>query len=333
MPQHLIIIYISPMMGPFNLTGFFARCLITSSFLLFLYLVSSYASLLIYIYGAQNPPLSPFGPSPDFAFTSVGDMGCNSIASKIVNNMNKQNPNFVLILGDLSYQKTADCWLKLISPIENKTKVVFGGHDGSPATQLKQYMSHFGMAREFYSFDYQNVHFVALATELPYDTKSTQYNFIKNDLETNSKNPQNKWIVVFSYRAQYSSPTEHPDDGRLRDIYHPLFEKYNVDIVLQAHNHNYQRTSPLIYNQKISRQPISGNNNTEQYESPKGQIYVTVGTGGAKLYDFSGKAPFVVSQYKSFGFLEIAVTNSGRNLTGTYYDYKNTIKDHFTIIK
>jgi hypothetical protein len=189
------------------------------------------------------------------------------------------------------------------------------------------------MSREFYSFDYQNVHFVALATEIPYDINSQQYTFIKNDLETNSKNPQNKWIVIFSYRPQYSSPTKHPGDANLRDIYHPLFEKYHVDVVLQAHNHNYQRTTPLSYNQKTPGQPVRDDNNTKNYDSPKGQIYVTVGTGGAKLYSFSGKAPFVASQYEGFGFLKISLTDSGRNLTGIYYDSAGTVKDRFTIIK
>ncbi len=58
--------------------------------------------------------------------------------------------------------------------------------------------------------------------------------------EAVSKNSAIKWIVVFSYRPQYSSPSVHPGNGDLRDIYHPLFQKYNVDLILQAHNHNYQ---------------------------------------------------------------------------------------------
>ncbi len=98
------------------------------------------------------------------------------------------------------------------------------------------------MSQEYYSFDYGNVHFIALATEIPYDINSPQYNFVKNDLEAVCQNPMIKWIVVYSYRPQYSSPSEHPGNRELRDTFHPLFQKYSVDLVLQAHNHNYQRT-------------------------------------------------------------------------------------------
>lgn len=248
--------------------------------------------------------------------------------------MNTKNPKIVLILGDLSYQNTADCWLKLILPIENKTKIVFGEHDTDPPVLLNQYMSHFNMSRQYYSFDYQNVHFVALATEIPYDINSPQYDFVKSDLETNSKNPQNKWIVVFSYRPQYSSPTKHPGNANLRDIYHPLFEKYHVDVVLQAHNHNYQRTYPINYHPSGSQNPRIADNNSKFYQNPEGQIYITVGTGGAKLYGFSGKSQYVSAQYEGFGFLDISITDAGRNLTGIFYLSPNVqVKDRFTLLK
>jgi len=32
-----------------------------------------------------------------------------------------------------------------------------------------------------------------------------------------------------------------------REAYHPLFDKYGVDLVLQGHSHSYQRTYPLIF--------------------------------------------------------------------------------------
>jgi hypothetical protein len=45
----------------------------------------------------------------------------------------------------------------------------------------------------------------------------------------------------------YGSPTNpvrNPELG-LRDAYHPLFQKYGVDLVLSGHNHYYQRTYTL----------------------------------------------------------------------------------------
>ena len=268
-------------------------------------------------------------------FAAVGDMGCSPLTEKIINDINNKSPEVILALGDLSYQRdNADCWLNIVAPIEPKLKIVLGDHDYDSDSVLKQYKNHFNMSQEYYSFNYENVHFIAFATEIPFDMKSSQYNFIKNDLEVVSKTPDIKWIIVFSYRPQYSSTTKHPGNAILRETYHPLFEKYHVDIVLQAHNHNYQRSYPINYNPGASQNPLIADNGSKFYQDPGGQIYITVGTGGANLYGFSAKSQFVATQYEGFGFLDISITNNGRNLTGVFYTYPNTlVKDRFTIIK
>jgi predicted MPP superfamily phosphohydrolase len=281
---------------------------------------------------------SPFNAArihPGFNFAVVGDMGCSSMAQKVINHINNKTPKLILALGDLSYQRSnADCWLNIVSPIESKMKIVLGDHDYESDFLLKQYKSHFNLSQEYYSFNYENVHFIALATEIPFDMKSSQYNFIKNDLEAVSKNSEIKWIIVFSYRPQYSSPTKHPGNADIRAIYHPLFEKYQVDIVLQAHNHNYQRTYPVNYNQVESSSPIVTDNNPKTYEDPVAPLYITVGTGGATLHKFKGKESYVAAQYLGFGFLDISITNNSRNLTGTFYDSSDgAVEDHFTVIK
>ena len=273
----------------------------------------------------------------EFNFAVVGDMGCNAMTEKINNDINNKTPEVILALGDLSYQRdTADCWLNIFSPIETKLKIVLGDQDYRSNSVLRQYKTHFNMSQEYYSFDYG--HFIALATEIPYDPNSPQYNFVKNDLEDVTQNPMIKWIVVYSYRPQYSSPSEHPGNRDLRDTFHPLFQKYSVDLVLQAHNHNYQRSYPIKYNEIDSSEPIVTDSNSNTYENTKGQMYVTVGTGGAHLHDLDGKATYVSNQYMGHGFLDISLTHNGRNLTGTFYSNDNdnddgSIEDSFTIIK
>ena len=270
-----------------------------------------------------------------FNFAAVGDMGCSPLTEKIINDINNKSPEVILALGDLSYQRdNADCWLNIVAPVEPKLKIVLGDHDYDSDSVLKQYKNHFNMSQEYYSFNYENVHFIALATEIPFDINSSQYNFVKNDLEAASKNPDINWTIVYSYRPQYSSPSEHPGNNFLRDLYHPLFQKYNVDIILQAHNHNYQRTYPINYNNESSSSPVVTDNDIESYKDPAGQVYVTVGTGGSVLHDLSGKARYMAVQYLAFGFLDISITSNGRNLTGTFYDSSDgTIKDRFTVIK
>ena len=277
--------------------------------------------------------------SSDFNFAAAGDWGCNSNTNKTVMNMQGKNPELVLGLGDYSYRNTAGCWLQMIDPIDEKMKIIIGNHESEPLSLLKRYMSHFNLTKQYYSFDYQNVHFIAMSTELPWDKSSAQYKFVKEDLLKASIDPNIDWIIVFYHDIAYTSPSVKHAKSSLRDTYHPLFDRYNVDLVLQAHQHNYQRTYPLNYNNDSPSNPIETSNNTDTYNDPSGQIYTTVGTGGVGItdgesqYDFKGKASFVVTQFTGYGFLNIDVRNNGTIFNAIFYANNGTIKDQFMIAK
>ena len=118
-----------------------------------------------------------------------------------------------------------------------------------------------------------------------------------------------------------------------RIIYHPLFDKYGVDLVLQAHNHNYQRSYPLIYNYSNPRNPAIGVASNNTYLDPPGQIYLVVGTGGHPLYDLSGRLPYMAAQYRGFGLLSIDLLDNGTKLYGKFYDKQGVVIDKFTLRK
>ena len=103
---------------------------------------------------------------------------------------------------------------------------------------------------------------------------------MKSDLSKAASNTNIDWIIVYGYRPFYSSPTTHNAAGALRDAYTPLFERYGVDLVITAHNHNYQRTYPILYNPDNPKNPIVKDKQTSSYHNPGGTIYVTVGTAG-----------------------------------------------------
>jgi hypothetical protein len=136
----------------------------------------------------------------------------------------------------------------------------------------------------------------------------------------------------------YTLPSTHPAITSLRSIYHPLFEQYGVDLVLQGHNHNYQRTYPIKFNSVNPGHPIETSTNTTNYIDPDGQIFVTVGTGGDSLYPFTDQKDsekyYYVNQYIGFGILNVDITNNGRALTGKFYaNNDGKIIDQFTIVK
>ena len=65
----------------------------------------------------------------DFNFVAAGDWGCDKKLHETVTNMQNKSPELVLALGNLSYQKEADCWFQMMSHLINKTKMVFGDHE------------------------------------------------------------------------------------------------------------------------------------------------------------------------------------------------------------
>ncbi|MGZ5499870.1 MAG: metallophosphoesterase [Nitrososphaeraceae archaeon] len=291
-----------------------------------------------YAYPYSSYPSSAAVTLGDFNFAAAGDWGCTSNTINTVQNIIDLDPEFVLALGDLSYDSSAKCWLEIVSPIANKTMITIGNHDTDSTIKLKEYTDFFGLKGQYYSFNYQNVHFIVMSTELPYEDGSEQYNFVNNDLSKVSLNPDIDWIVVDYHSLAYTSPANigkgNSAEKELRDIYHPLFVKYNVDLVLQAHNHNYQRSYPIIYNNTNSENPIiTDTNNNNNYYDPKGMIFGTVGTGGESLYPLTGQAPYVATQYVGFGFLNVDVINDGTTLSGKFFANDGTIKDQFTIIK
>ena len=134
----------------------------------------------------------------------------------------------------------------------------------------------------------------------------------------------------------YTSPSTLDTVDELRKILHPLFDRYGVDLVLEGHQHNYQRSYPIRYNSDNPNHPIitTDSNNRNIYTNPKGPIFVTVGTGGATLFNFTGKASYIASQHVGYGILNVDVINNGKTLSAKFYeDVDGIVKDQFTITK
>jgi hypothetical protein len=187
---------------------------------------------------------------PQFNFAAAGDWGCNEITQRTANSMQNKDPDLILALGDFSYQVDTGCWFDIMSPLLNKTKIVIGYHDYDThnSTRLLDYVNKFNLTDPYYSFDIGNVHFLAMSSIIPFNNQSLAYKllrddsrqkqFVSDDLYLASQNKSIDWIVVYLYRPIYSSPSFHETKNFLRDSYHPLFDMYGVDLVLQAHNHN-----------------------------------------------------------------------------------------------
>lgn len=280
----------------------------------------------------NNTNSSEYTNSNDFHFAAVGDWGCSEDTVEMVSNIEDKNPELVLGLGDYSYEKSPTCWFDIIRPIESITKINIGNHEDKTTYVLKEYFDHFDLESQYYSYDYKSIHFLTISTELPFDNGSPQYEFIQSDLESASQNPDINWIIVNFHRQIYG--TESSLDNSRRQVLHPLFDKYEVDLVLQGHNHNYQRTFPIKYNEMNPSDPIITNKNPTDYTNPDGIVIITVGTGGHSLWSPKLDASFIsFKQHSSFGFLDVSIINNGTKLDGSFYTNDDKVKDHFSIIK
>jgi hypothetical protein len=94
-----------------------------------------------------------------------------------------------------------------------------------------------GESERWYSFDWGQVHFVALNTE---QMGVAQVEWLDNDLQ---KNPL-PWTVVYGHAPPYSSG-EHGSNYTFREQFGPVLEKHHVPLVLSGHDHDYERTNVI----------------------------------------------------------------------------------------
>lgn len=323
----------------------------TSSNIWFLAFILPVCSLLLFnqiqafSQNNQEDQQNPFLANTEYNFVAVGDFSCNEDAKNTVMNILNTDPEILLGLGDYSYEKTAKCWKDVVGGIPpQKMKISFGNHEFEDQSLVKQYMEYTNLDKQYYSFDYGNVHFISMATEIPFDQGSEQFEFVKHDLMKTKTNPSIDWIIVYYHQPMYTSKTHHEGLEPFRDLYHGLFTEYGVDLVLQGHVHNYQRTYPLMYNSENPSSPTitqgailrsNGNNNEDNiFVESEGTIFAIVGTGGAELHALDDQAYFTANQFEDHGFLDLKTTNNGKSLVGQFYSNDGRIiKDKFIIEK
>ena len=252
---------------------------------------------------------------------AVGDIALNKNSLETLQSLNSVDPEIILFLGDLSYT-TADEWIEFTNFLEKeKTFVTLGDDD---LLYEEEFLEYYNMENLFYSFDFENVHFVTISSEKPYSKESKQYNFLRNDLANANLNENIDWIIFWLHKPLYfsNSPNGYTD----LIVLHELLEQYDVDLVLQADFHTYERSKP------ITSDGIIVDHSKCSYTDPKGQIFVTVGTGGHSHANIKNKFDWsVIQNNNDFGFLNIKLLNDGKTLYGEFVSNTGKVMDAFQI--
>eukprot|EP01089_Gocevia_fonbrunei_P018942 TRINITY_DN6537_c0_g1_i1.p1 TRINITY_DN6537_c0_g1~~TRINITY_DN6537_c0_g1_i1.p1 ORF type:complete len:473 (-),score=84.80 TRINITY_DN6537_c0_g1_i1:2-1420(-) len=209
----------------------------------------------------------------------VADMGEEDPSTDTIANLISLVPSldFILHVGDISYadgfQQKWDQFFRKVQPITGYLPymTVPGNHE--IAYDFESWKTRFATPF-FYSFDYNEVHFVGLMTEGELDipeVSEEQVQWLIKDLE--NRKSTTKWTIVYGHRPFYCS-NDNQDCGAfssyLRYMLEDVFYKYKVDLVMVGHKHDYERTLPVYQNRVVS----------DNYVNPAAPVYVVNGCAG-----------------------------------------------------
>ncbi|HBY73452.1 MAG TPA: serine/threonine protein phosphatase, partial [Candidatus Kerfeldbacteria bacterium] len=198
-----------------------------------------------------------------------GDSGVGTTTQyEVASEVTSWKPELILHTGDIAYSSGTEqefidyvftAYSNLFSEIPFYGSI--GNHDYT-TEEAEPYKDLFetpanGDDEDYYSFNYDNIHFVSLNSNLDYSVDSEMYNWLEADLADTNK----KWIIVFFHHPPYSSG-DHGSTTDMQDTIVPLFEEHNVDLVLNGHDHNYER-----------------------FDKINGVQYIVTGGGGNSLYE------------------------------------------------
>jgi hypothetical protein len=109
-----------------------------------------------------------------------------------------------------------------------------------------------------------------------------------------------RWRLVAFHHGPFNVGNEHYKEQHMR-VHAPLFEQLGVDVVLNGHEHSYQRTRPLRFRPAGPGRAARVEDDLDRRVSgtfivdhafdgktattPLGVIYIVTGAGGADLYD------------------------------------------------
>ena len=267
---------------------------------------------------AQNhaEPARPFTTAPcgrpDYTFTAFGDQGISYDAVALATTVRSQNPAFHLHAGDLSYANDGGSGLITNSYdprvwdsflVQNELfaasipwQPVVGNHEMEPWYSPDGYGGYFDRFAQpteqqaYYSFTYGNVAFIALdANDVTYEytanhgySQGKQTAWLNRQLAAYRANRGIDFIVVYFHECAYCTADAHASDGGVRAAWTPLFDQFDVDLVINGHNHVYERTDPMRGGSVTTAAPTGSTVRSKA----NGTTYVVAGSSGNSLYQF-----------------------------------------------
>ncbi|MBK1986633.1 metallophosphoesterase [Sphaerospermopsis aphanizomenoides BCCUSP55] len=213
----------------------------------------------LFLQNSENPffePVIAANPAKKdllLRFVSVADTGTGArgqyTVAKAMNFYHQKNPyDLVILAGDNIYnngeiEKIDAVFERPYQPLLKKGvkfHACLGNHDirtdnGVPQVKYPG----FNMGGRYYTFSRENVQFFGLDTNSNADWKN-QLIWLEKQLSLSRAD----WKVVFGHHPIYASGVYGSNPNFIK-IFTPIFQKYNVQLYINGHEHHYERTRSI----------------------------------------------------------------------------------------
>jgi Calcineurin-like phosphoesterase len=261
---------------------------------------------------ATPTPTATSVASP-FSFGVVGDLGANSNTSSVLNAAHSAGLKFFLPIGDFSYNDVTpeSSWCNYVKQRMGSSfpfELISGNHeDDGPDGQISRFASCLpdqlggltGTYSKEYYFDYPAgkplARFINISPNLSfpgqgtysYTSGSSHYNWTASAIDQ-ARSRGIKWVIVSMHEYCITLVSASCSIGP--DIMNLLVGK-KVDLVLQAHDHAFNRSKQLAQRTGCSRvnpgsydaDCVVDTGSDGRYGKGAGTVIMTVGVGGKSI--------------------------------------------------
>ncbi|SKA27047.1 3',5'-cyclic AMP phosphodiesterase CpdA [Enhydrobacter aerosaccus] len=228
------------------------------------------------------------------------------------------NPLFHLFNGDLCYANIAqdrvrtwwDFWTNNTRSARNRPWMPSpGNHEnelGNGPIGYQAYQTYFSVPEAagqtdvtrglWYAFTAGSVRMVSIANDdICYQDGGNSYvrgysagaqkAWLEKELAAARADRSIDWLVVCMHQVAISTVDQfNGADLGIREEWLPLFDKYEVDLVVCGHEHHYERSHPIRGRQSTpTLTPIPTATTTDVIDTTKGTVHMVIGGGGTSV--------------------------------------------------
>lgn len=202
----------------------------------------------------------------DPVFVGAGDIAsCDDLSGAYATaKLVEQIPGTVFAVGDLAYPNGSDldfknCYGPTWGRFKDRTKPAPGNHEYH-STGASGYTNYFGATagdpkKGYYSYDLGQWHILSLNSECAdvggCDMNSPQGKWLQQDLKDHVAG----CTLAYFHKPLFSSGLAHGNDVEVKPLWELLYHA-GADIVINGHDHDYERFAPQDPNGKAD--PVHG---------------------------------------------------------------------------